>query len=144
MIKIPQVNRKLTLKVFCLIVTCEAVDAAAQILMKKGLSALNLNPLSFEGLLRFASESTDSGFVQLGLLIYTLNFFIWILILSKLDLSTAVPLTSVNYLILPLFSVLILHEKISVVRWIGILLIIFGVVWISRSKSENLKGPTLT
>jgi len=57
----------LTLKIFMLIVLSDVVDTAAQLIMKKGLAG---SPL----------------LVGIGVLIYVLNFFIWIVVLYKVDL----------------------------------------------------------
>ena len=76
-----------------------------------------------------------------GLGLYALNFFVWVAILSQLELSVAVPMTSLNYVILALMAVFILHEKISLLRWAGILLIVAGAYYVSRKQAAEPSAP---
>jgi len=59
---------------------------------------------------------------------YGLSFFIWLKVLSKYDLSFARPMAGLGYVVAALLAWLILGEKISLVRWLGILLIVSGVI----------------
>jgi drug/metabolite transporter (DMT)-like permease len=83
----------------------------------------------------------SSYLVWIGILMYTFNFFLWILILSKLDLSTAVPVASTNYVILPVLAVIFLHENISVLRWVGIFFIMLGIHFVSKSTRVPQREP---
>lgn len=110
-------SRGLTLKVFLLIVANDAVESLAQLLMKKGLS------LSF-------------WLVGLGILIYALNFLIWIVILSRVELSVASPVGSTGYVTIPLLAAFFLNERIGFLRGGGILLIAWGVHLVSKSTHD--------
>ena len=131
----------LTFKIFLLILANEAVDSVSQIFMKKGLPQGDINFLNFQEAARFLSQSAGSHFVWLGVAVYALNFFVWIAILSQLDLSLAVPLTSVNYALLPILAAVFLHEQTGGFRWVGIALIIFGVYLVSGKTKNKKPGP---
>ena len=64
----------------------------------------------------------------LGLLCYGFSFILWMLIVSKMNLTIAMPLSVaiVNTLIV-VESCLVLKEKISIIQGIGIFVIIIGV-----------------
>ena len=64
----------------------------------------------------------------LGLLCYGFSFVLWMLIVSKTNLTIAMPLSVaiVNTLVV-IGSCLVLKEKITLVQGIGIFIIIFGV-----------------
>jgi undecaprenyl phosphate-alpha-L-ara4N flippase subunit ArnE len=66
-----------------------------------------------------------------------LTFIIWSTILSKIDLSVAVPIASFSYILVPLVSIIFLHEKISALRWLGIFFILAGVIFVSLSSREK-------
>jgi drug/metabolite transporter (DMT)-like permease len=70
-------------------------------------------------------------------LVVFLTFVIWSTILSKIDLSVAVPIASFSYILVPIVSIVFLHEQISLFRWLGILLILTGVVFVSLSTEEK-------
>jgi undecaprenyl phosphate-alpha-L-ara4N flippase subunit ArnE len=69
------------------------------------------------------------------------TFIIWSTILSKIDLSVAVPVCSFSYVTIPLVSIIFLHEKISLLRWSGIFFILVGVIFVSLSSKEKETNP---
>ena len=71
----------------------------------------------------------------LGLVCYGCSFILWMLIVSKMNLTIAMPLSValVNTLVL-VGSCVFLKEKITLLQGIGIFIIIFGVSLISIKK----------
>jgi drug/metabolite transporter (DMT)-like permease len=57
--------------------------------------------------------------------------------LSWSDLSYVLPATAFGYVLLALLSVWMLGEKVTVRRWIGILLVSFGVAIVTRGPSAT-------
>jgi len=90
---------------------------------------------NFQDLFSFVMQNAVSPLVIAGIILYALNFFLWIIILSKIDLSLAVPLGSTTYALIPLSAVIFLHERISVMGITGILCVILGILILSKSKS---------
>jgi drug/metabolite transporter (DMT)-like permease len=74
--------------------------------------------------------------VWTGVILYTLNFVVWIIVLYKVDLSIALPVGSACYIFVPLAAVFFLHETITPVRWLGILCIVLGVFFVSQSRKR--------
>jgi len=62
-----------------------------------------------------------------------LNHYIWLGILSKVELSYARPLAASGYVFVALFSWWLWGENLSAQRWIGIILITIGVILVSKS-----------
>lgn len=123
----------LTLKIFSLIVVNDVVDTIAQLVMKKGLIDTGIHSVTFSNIAEFLSRNASSLLVWLGVLIYALNFFIWIIILYKIDLSIAIPVGSTSYVFVPLAAMLFLHEHVDITRWIGIFSIVCGIHFVSQS-----------
>lgn len=71
--------------------------------------------------------------ILLGIVCYALSMLIWLLILSRVDLSFAYPMLGVSYVLVVTSSWLILGEHISVMRWIGTFIICIGVTLAARS-----------
>ncbi len=130
--KVKQKRRKLFF-VIPLILINEGVDAVAQVLMKKGLPVFDSISINFHTAVQFLNRSVSSYLLWTGIFVYALNFFVWIFVLAKIDVSVAVPLTSLNYIVIPLLTVVFLHEKVRFVRWIGIVSIVFGVCLLSKN-----------
>jgi uncharacterized membrane protein len=55
------------------------------------------------------------------------------LVLSWADYSFVMPFSAIAYALVPLLAYLFLHEQVSTARWIGIVLIVLGVVLINRT-----------
>lgn len=88
-------------------------------------------------ILIFLQSVFSSPFLWLGILSVLATFIIWSSLLSKIDLSIAVPVCSFSYVLIPLASAFFLHEKVSLFRWSGVLFILLGVVFVSLSASEK-------
>lgn len=55
--------------------------------------------------------------------------------LSWADLTFVLPATSLGYVIVPVLSILILHEHVGLSRWLGILLVTAGVGFVAGGPS---------
>lgn len=125
---------RLTLKIFGLLVLNDLGDTLAQFLMKKGLLHTGITSVTFGNILEFCSANSHSLLLWVGILVQLLNFFIWIVILYKIDLSIAMPAGSTSYIFIPIVAALFLHEHVSLMRWAGIIMIVLGIHFVSRSK----------
>ncbi len=67
-------------------------------------------------LVSFLTVVFSSPFLWLGLLSVLATFILWSSLLSKVDLSVAVPVCSFSYILIPLASIFFLHEKVSLFR----------------------------
>ncbi len=134
--KIPQINQ-VPLKLFLLISLNDLIDTASQILMKKGLGSADIN--SALGFCAYLVDFAHPGlvFFWLGLAVWVSNFFLWMFILSKTDLSIAMPLASISYILVPCAAMVFLHEGIPPLRWAGLALIVAGIYYVSQSKPTS-------
>ena len=70
--------------------------------------------------------------VMLGVVALAVGFFALMALLSIAKLSFAVPATAASYVVETLLAKYLLHEKINRKRWVGALLVTFGVVLLAR------------
>ncbi len=73
-----------------------------------------------------------SPLVWLGMLFTILSFITWLYALKHLPLSVAFPASQAVHVLIPLSSWLILGERIPVIRWIGIGLVLAGLALVAR------------
>ena len=106
--------------------------ATGQIFIKKALNSLGNGDPSI-GIFAFYLKVFLSPLVVLGAFLYFISIFFWLYALSKVDLSFAYPFISLSFVVILLFSFWFLGEAISLLRWIGVFIICFGVFLISRS-----------
>lgn len=64
----------------------------------------------------------------LALSIYAFSTFLWIWILSRVPLSQAYPWVAVGVAIVPLMGWYIFGERIKPAFWLGVLLIVLGII----------------
>ena len=75
--------------------------------------------------------------VAIGILLLLAFFATYMTALSWADLTYVLPATSLGYVLLALVARFVLHEHVSPLRWLGIVLITGGVGFIAG-------GPSLT
>jgi multidrug transporter EmrE-like cation transporter len=72
-----------------------------------------------------------------GIGLYGLSTIFYILVLGKVKLSIAYPLViGLTIIATTIVSVLRLHERVSLVQWTGVALIVMGICAIAGSKSS--------
>jgi len=74
-----------------------------------------------------------SPFVWLGLCCYGLSTVMWLIILSRVQLSFAYPLLSTGYILIVILSYLIFKEPVTWLRFGGVLVIVAGVIMVTHS-----------
>jgi drug/metabolite transporter (DMT)-like permease len=125
-------KRSVPLAILGVLFLNEAVDGVAQYCFKKTALAQGQPPIAgLHDAIAFAGGAMGSGYFWLGLAAVALVFVTWITVLSKIDLSAAMPITSFSYVFVALAARLFLHEAISPLRWAGIVLILVGVAIVS-------------
>ncbi len=128
----------LTLKIIAFLVSSDILETFTQFCFKKSaLSESAFQIVSPLDIFIFVKTVLLSGFLWLGILSVILTFIIWSAILSKIDLSVAVPIASLSYILVPLASSIFLHEKIITLRWLGIFFILSGVIFVSISTNKE-------
>lgn len=66
--------------------------------------------------------------ILIGIAFFILEAIFWTLALSRLPITIAFPAGSMCFVFIALFSLIFLHEQIKINRWIGIALILGGVI----------------
>ncbi len=64
--------------------------------------------------------------------LYALSAVVWIMALSKLDLSQAYPMTSIGYILTAIIGVFAFGEVMTASRLVGLGLILVGVLILAR------------
>ena len=109
------------------------LGVAGQFLFKGGAESLNVSVSGVTGPLILIWRMLTNPSIFLGLFCYGLSTVFYILTLKEKEISFVYPLISSSYILVLLCSWLFKHEAISPIRWAGVLVIILGVILISRS-----------
>lgn len=131
-------KKKITLTILLFLVFSDVLETLTQYCFKKGaLTGQGFTVANFSDILGFLRLVFTSGYIWAGLFSVALTFVIWSGVLSRIDLSVAVPIASFSYIFVPVVSIVFLHEKISALRWCGIFFILTGVIFVSLSSKEK-------
>ena len=79
------------------------------------------------GLLGTVLAYMTSPMIVAGFATYALAALLWVYCLSVFDLSYVTFVSSIQYIMLILVSILVFHEQISPMKWAGCLFIMIGV-----------------
>ncbi len=109
-------------------------NAIVQVLLKKGVSDLNvINSLSDIFDLNILMTVVKNSYISIGIVLYIISFFLWIYALTKLDVSVLSPIGSLIFVIVAILAVFFLGEKVTSIRWMGIILVVAGSILIART-----------
>ena len=118
---------------FSLVLTGVLLNAAAQLLLKAGVKdvgAIQLTPATiFNAGLKLALEPHILG----GLTCYAISVVVWILALSRVQVSIAYPMLSLGYVVTAVIAWGFMGETVNAMRMSGIAVIIVGVFLVARS-----------
>jgi multidrug transporter EmrE-like cation transporter len=118
---------------FGFILTGIFLNAMAQLLLKAGTNAVGAIHLTadnwFSTGIKLATQLPILG----GLTCYVVSVLVWIIGLSRVDVTIAYPMLSLGYLINALGAWYFLGEAVSAQRMLAIGIIIVGVALLARS-----------
>ena len=115
-----------------LILFSVTTGVAGQTVMKMGVSGPGAAEAS-TNIVSLVLLILRSPLVLLGLFLYGMGALAWISVLSRLDLSLAYPFLALNFVLITLISRVFLGETVPTLRWLGILVIVGGILLVSRS-----------
>ena len=122
----------MVLDVITLVLISMTLGSFGQIYLKMGLRStgnFELKDIITERLISLISNKN----ILFGIALYGIATLLWFVVLSKAELSYAYPLIGLSYAVTAILAKFYFNERISVVRWAGILIIILGAFLITRS-----------
>ncbi|MDD2463071.1 MAG: 4-amino-4-deoxy-L-arabinose transferase [Desulfobulbus sp.] len=109
------------------------LNAAAQLALKQGMRQVGHFDFVLDNFSRVFFAVASNGFVWVGLSCYVISVVVWLLVLSRVEVSYAYPLLSVGYIVTACAGWLVFQENMSIARLSGIAVICLGVWLITRS-----------
>jgi len=109
------------------------LNAAAQLFLKEGMRRIGHFDFVWANVLPIAVQVAGNIFILGGLLCYIVSVAVWLLVLSRVEVSFAYPLLSVGYIVNAVAGYYLFQENLSVTRITGILIICVGVYFVTKS-----------
>jgi drug/metabolite transporter (DMT)-like permease len=121
---------------FVLIMLMVGTLLVGQLLLKQGLTQTGVLSFSnWQQVLSTVRLILTTPKVVAGLCVSGISTLMWMLVLSRLEFSFAIPVLSGTYYLLSLLAaIFVLGEQVSAQRWAGALLMIVALALISYSK----------
>jgi drug/metabolite transporter (DMT)-like permease len=124
----------MTLSTFAFIITGVLLNAAAQIFLKAGTNALG-------GAIHLTAQNWFSTGIKVatqlpilaGLACYAISLVVWIIGLSRTDVTIAYPMLSLGYVVSAFAAWFFLGEAVSLQRMLAIGVIMIGVALLART-----------
>ena len=74
-------------------------------------------------------------YVVAGISMYLFSMILWLVVLSKIDVSVAYPFVGLGFIITMVLGFLLLNEQISTMRVMGTILVVCGVLMVSSTQA---------
>lgn len=122
----------MTVASFAIILAGVLLNAAAQLLLKVGANRAGPLDLGVQSLATLPSL-VFSAPIAAGLACYAVSVVLWIVALSRVEVSLAYPLLSIGYVVNAVAAWLLFGENLGPMRLAGIAIIAIGVVLLAGS-----------
>lgn len=123
-----------TLMIMLLAITAGTIG---DILLSKGMKEMgDVSAMNLRGILGAAYQALTTPKLVIGTAMLAIFFFLWLAVLSWEDLSVALPMQALNYVLVAFLSQYYLGENVSPLRWAGTLLVCVGVMLITKSSGS--------
>jgi multidrug transporter EmrE-like cation transporter len=123
----------MSLATFLLILAGVLLNAGAQLLLKAGVGPLGPIGLDAASLLPTLLRVLQQWPILAGLACYVVSVGFWIVALSRVDVSLAYQMLSLGYVVNAVAAWWLFGEALGPMRFAGILLILAGVLVMSRT-----------
>ena len=122
----------MSLLILSFILTSVFLSVVAQILLKHGMSNSNVQTaLGLDALNAVITIFTNISVLG-GLAAYVSSAGIWLLVLSKIDVSKAYPFVGIGFIGTMMFAHWFLNEPLTMTKVLGTSLVLLGVLLISQ------------
>ncbi len=125
------------LKTVIIMLMAVSAGTVGDILLAKGMKELgDLSVMNLRGIITVAGQALTSPKLIFGTMMLAVFFFLWLAVLSWEDLSVALPMQALNYVLVAFLSQWFLGETVSPLRWTGTVLVCVGVMLITKSGAQ--------
>lgn len=118
-------------------------ESTGVVLLKKGMKQIgDIKKVNKEEIARVVKAGATSPSILLGVFFEALFFATLLILMAKSDISLLWPLTGLSFVFATFAAMFFLGEKVTPLRWVGVLLVVAGAIVISYSEklNENAKA----
>lgn len=118
---------------FSLLMLGVFLNALAQLLLKAGTNAVGHFEFDAGNIVPVGMKLAFEPHIMGGMACYVVSLVVWIMALSRVEVSIAYPMLSIGYVLNAVAAWYLFGEAVSMTRLAGIGIIIVGVYVVARS-----------
>jgi multidrug transporter EmrE-like cation transporter len=118
-------------KPFLMVITAICFSVSGELMLKSGMNSVGV--LAFHNFWATMAKIFSHPRILAGFGLFGIGAVIWLAAISRVPLSWAYPMLSIGYVLILLFSAIILKEQVAPLRWVGALVICAGIILVFRS-----------
>jgi multidrug transporter EmrE-like cation transporter len=118
--------------IFMLILLGVLLNAAAQLLLKAGMTQIGHFEFSLANAMPIGMRVMGNIPIISGLTLYVVSVGVWLLVLSRVPVSYAYPMLSIGYIVNAIAAYYLFGEPLTSMRMLGIFIIISGVYLVAQ------------
>lgn len=126
-------NGDFLMMIFILILCGVLLNAGAQLMLKAGMGQIGHFDFSMANVLPIGVKVMANPPIITGLVMYVVSVGVWLLVLSRVQVSFAYPMLSIGYVVNALAAYYMFGEPLTSLRVLGIFIIIAGVYLVAQS-----------
>src|SRR5215471_17348190 len=129
------------MKLFIVLFFAVCAQTLGDVSLALGMKSIGeVNTLDPAALFNVGLQVFTNPMILRGILLLVIFFVLYLTALSWADLSFVLPVTAFGYAVTAFLSWRLLGEPVSLTRWIGTIIICFGVAIVSRTE-QRTTGP---
>ena len=124
------------MKSILLILSSVALNALAQLFVRQGMLKIGVVTLKWDQLWNMFLSFFTNLYLWGGMLCYAVSLVLWMVVLSKVNVSLAYPFSCVGFIITAVLAYFFLNEPLTPQKCIGIAVICIGAIILTYSKDS--------
>lgn len=137
-------ERRLRVKTLVVVLMMVVCANLGDLMLKRGMLQIGAVQISGVGVWSALLSTIHNGTIWLGIL-FLLGFtFCYMTAVSWADYSYVMPAGAFGYAIQTMLAVTILHEAVTAQRWIGVVLIVTGVLLVGQTHPSTTQTKVAT
>src|SRR5271165_1067510 len=130
-----------TLFMVLLMVVCANLG---DLMLKRGMLQIGAVQISLPGVWHALLSTIHNGTIWLGILFLIGFTLCYMTAVSWADYSYVMPAGAFGYAVQTMLAVVILHEAVNAQRWVGVVLIVAGVLLVGQTHPSTTETKAVT
>ena len=115
-------------------------ESTGIVLLKKGMNRLGqVTTVNISEAIRVVKAAVTNSHILFGIFFEALFFICLLILMSESDISFLWPLTALSFVFSTMAAIFFLHERVTPLRWVGVVFIMLGAAFITYSEHAKPK-----